>query len=146
ANRMHNHVVLLVKTIDRRLIRALQYAKTLRADEVEALYVDIDGGADAMRKAWADAGFGMRLKVIESPYREVIRPVCDYVRSIERSSCDDVITVIVPEFAPDSLPDTMLHDQTSFWLKQTLFGEPGVIIADVPYHMDDPCPLGGTAS
>ncbi|PKQ29300.1 MAG: amino acid permease [Actinobacteria bacterium HGW-Actinobacteria-10] len=145
ANRMHNHVVLLVKSIDRRLIRALQYAKTLRADEVEALYVDIGGNGDAMRKAWADAGFGIRLKVIESPYREVIRPVCDYVRAIERSSCDDVITVIVPEFAPDSLPDTMLHDQTSFWLKQTLFGESGVIIADVPYHMDDPCPLGGTA-
>lgn len=145
ANRLHNHVVLLAKGIDRRLIRALQYAKTLRADEVEALYVDISGDAGAMRKVWADADFGMRLTVIESPYREVIRPVCDYVRSIERKSCDDVITVIVPEFAPESLPDTMLHDQTSFWLKQTLFGEPGVIIVDVPYHMDDPCPLGGSA-
>jgi len=145
VNRLHNHVVLLVKSIDRRLVRALQYAKTLRADEIEALYVDITGDADAIRKAWKDAEFGIRLKVIESPYREIIGPICDYVREIPRSSCDDVITVIVPEYAAENAVDSVLHDQTSFWLKQTLFGEPGVIIADVPFHMDDPCAGGGSS-
>lgn len=145
VNRLHNHAVLLVKSIDRRLVRALQYAKTLRADEIEALYVDITGDADAIRKAWQDAEFGIRLKVIESPYREIIGPICDYVRAIPRTSCDDVITVIVPEYAAENFVDTMLHDQTSFWLKQTLFGEPGVIIADVPFHIDDPCAAGGSA-
>ncbi|MDP2233524.1 MAG: APC family permease [Actinomycetota bacterium] len=145
ANRLHNHVVLLVKSIDRRLVRALQYAKTLKADETEALYVDISGDAEAFRAQWQEADFGVRLKVIESPYREIIGPICEYVRSIPRWSCDDVITVIVPEYASENVADTMLHDQTSFWLKQTLFGEPGVIIADVPYHMDDPCAAGGSA-
>lgn len=145
VNRLHNHAVLLVKSIDRRLVRALQYAKTLRADEIEALYVDITGDADAIRAAWQEAQFGIRLKVIESPYREIIGPICDYVRDIPRSSCDDVITVIVPEYAAENFADTMLHDQTSFWLKQTLFGEPGVIIADVPFHIDDPCAAGGSA-
>ncbi len=145
VNRLHNHAVLLVKSIDRRLVRALQYAKTLRADEIEALYVDISGDADAIRKAWQEAEFGIRLRVIESPYREIIGPICDYVREIPRTSCDDVITVIVPEYAAENFVDNMLHDQTSYWLKQTLFGEPGVIIADVPYHIDDPCAAGGSA-
>jgi len=145
ANRLHNHAVLLVKSIDRRLVRALQYTKTLRADEVEALYVDISGDADAIRRAWQEAEFGIRLRVIESPYREIIGPICDYVRAIPRSSCDDVVTVIVPEYAAENAIDSVLHDQTSFWLKQTLFGEPGVIIADVPFHMDDPCAAGGSA-
>jgi hypothetical protein len=42
-NRMHNHVILLVKDIDRRLVRALQYTKSLRADSVEADFVDVSG-------------------------------------------------------------------------------------------------------
>lgn len=144
AGRLHNHVVLLVKDIDRRLVRAMQYARGLKADSLEALFVDTSGSAGEMRTRWANAEFGIKLTVIDSPYREIIRPITDYVRSIERTSCDDVVTVIVPEYAADSLADNMLHDQTSFWLKQTLFGEPGVIIADVPYHPDDPC--GKTAN
>ncbi len=145
VNRLHNHVVLLVKSIDRRLVRALQYAKTLKADETEALYVDISGDAEEFRRAWQEAGFGIRLTVVESPYREIIRPISEHIHAIPRTSCDDVITVIVPEYAAENVADTMLHDKTSFWLKQTLYSEPGVIIADVPYHIDDPCAAGGSA-
>jgi amino acid transporter len=134
-NRLHNHVVVLVKSIDRRLVRALQYAKTLRAESVDAIFVDVSSeeGAEFRRK-WDEAGMGIKLTVIQSPYREVISPVLDYVRDFPRPTKDDVVTVIVPEYAPMNAADAMLHDQTSFWIKQQLFGEEGVIVADVPYH------------
>ncbi len=84
-NRLHNHVIVLVKDIDRRLVRALQYAKTLRADTAEAIFVDVTGEeAEAFRKRWEKAEMGIRLNVIESPYREVIAPLLDYVRNIPR--------------------------------------------------------------
>ncbi len=135
-NRLHNHVIVLVKNIDRRLIRALQYARTLRADEVEALFIDSTGGdmVDEMKRQWSEAGFGIKLTVIESPYREVIQPVLDYVRAFPRPTPDDIVTVIIPEYAPMNAADAMLHDQTSFWIKQQLFGEEGVVAVDVPYH------------
>lgn len=134
-NRLHNHVILLVKDIDRRLVRALQYTKSLRADTVEAVFVDVSGEqAAAFRKEWDEAGLGIRLTVIESPYREVISPVLTYIRSFPRPTRDHVVTVIVPEYAPMNAADAVLHDQTSFWIKQQLFGEDGVIVADVPYH------------
>jgi amino acid transporter len=134
-NRLHNHVVILVKSIDRRLVRALQYAKTLRADSVDALFIDSSGEeGEAFRRTWEKAGLGVKLSVIESPYREVIAPVLDYVRAFPRPNKDHVVTVIVPEYAPMNAADAMLHDQTSFWIKQQLFGEDGVIVADVPYH------------
>jgi len=136
-NRLHNHVVVLVKDIDRRLVRALQYAKTLRADTTEGLYIDVSSeGGDAFRKRWEEADLGMRLTVIESPYREVIGPLVDYVNKVPRPSKDHVVTVILPEYAPTNAADAMLHDQTSFWIKQQLFGTEGVIVADVPYHPD----------
>ena len=134
-NRLHNHVILLVKSIDRRLVRALQYAKALRAETVDAIFIDVSGEeGPAFRKQWDDAQLGIKLTVIESPYREVISPVLDYVRDFPRPTKDDVVTVIVPEYAPMNAADAMLHDQTSFWIKQQLFGEEGVIVADVPYH------------
>ncbi len=136
-NRMHNHVIVLVKDIDRRLIRSLQYAKSLRADKLEAIYVDISGHADDFKRRWDDAEFGVRLTVVDSPFREILGPIMDYIRSVPRPTSDHVVTVILPEYAAEHPADAMLHDQTSFWLKQQLFGEPGVILTDVPYHMGE---------
>jgi len=136
-NRMHNHVIVLVKDIDRRLVGALRYAKNLKADVVEAVFVDISGDGPEMRRRWEEAGVGIRLHVIESPYREIIPVILDYVRSIPRPSKDHVVTVIMPEYAAENPADQALHDQTSFWLKVQLFGEPGVILTDVPYRLED---------
>jgi hypothetical protein len=134
-NRLHNHVIVLVKAIDRRLVRALQYAKTLRADSVEAVFVDVSSEeAAAFRGEWERAGLGVKLTVIESPFREVISPLLDYIRSFPRPTKDDIVTVILPEYAPKNAADYVLHDQTSLWIKRQLFGEDGVILADVPYH------------
>ncbi|MGB4592533.1 MAG: APC family permease [Coriobacteriia bacterium] len=145
-NRMHNHVIVLVKDIDRRLIRSIRYAKSLQADKMEALYIDISGECDAFRARWDKAGFGIRLTVVESPYREIIAPILDFIRAVPRPTCDHVVTVILPEYAPENVGDAILHDQTSFFLKQQLFGEPGVILTDVPYRIDEPtsCALPAT--
>lgn len=144
-NRMHNHVIVLVKDIDRRLIRAIRYAKSLSADKIEAIYVDISGEGKQFQERWDRADFGLRLTCISSPYREILGPIMDYIRSIPRPTIDHVVTVILPEYAPENIGDAMLHDQTSFFLKQQLFGEPGVILTDVPYHIDEPCtPMGAS--
>ena len=133
---LHNHVVLLVSTMDKRMVRAIQYAKTLKADSIEAIFVDLTGESGApMREKWERCDLGIPLTIIDSPYREIIEPIRAYVSGIPRPDVDHAITVIVPEFVPETYVDYMLHDQTAFWIKQTLFRLPGVIIADVPYRM-----------
>lgn len=143
-NRMHNHVIILVKEIDRRLIRAIRYAKSLQADKLEAVFVDIGGSGAKFQQRWHDAQFGIRLTVIDSPYREILGPIMDYIRNVPRPTPDHVITVILPEYASENIGDAMLHDQTSFILKQQLFDAPGVIFTDVPYHIDEPCTMGAS--
>ncbi|MGV8084201.1 MAG: APC family permease [Coriobacteriia bacterium] len=134
-NKLHNHVIVLVKDIDRRLVRALQYARTLRADSTEAVFVDLTGkDAERIRREWDEADFGVKLTIVPSPYREMIRPFIDYIHTFPRPDRDHIVTVIVPEYAPTNVADAVLHDQTSRWLKQQLFGEEGVIVTDVPYH------------
>jgi len=137
-NEMHNHVVLLFSVIDRRLVRAVQYARSIKADVIEGLFVDVTGtkGAD-VRAEWDRLEVGYKLTVIDSPYREIIEPIRDYVCSIPRPTHDHVVTVILPEFVPETRAEYMLHDQTSYWIKQALFELPGVILADVPYHTEE---------
>ncbi len=140
-NALHNHVIVLVKAVDRRLVRALKYAKTLRADSIEAVFVDVTGEeGDRIRKEWTEAEFGVRLIIIPSQYREVIRPVIEHVRAFPRPSSDHVVTVVLPEYAPANIADAMLHHHTSMWIKRQLFGEENVIVTDVPYHpsFDEP--------
>jgi len=137
-NAMHNHVVLLFSTIDRRLVRAVQYARTIKADVIEGLFVDVTGDkADAVRAEWERLEVGYKLTIIESPYREIIDPIRDYVCAIPRPTHDHVVTVILPEFVPETRAEFMLHDQTSYWIKSALFRLPGVIIADIPYHTEE---------
>ena len=137
-NKMHNHVVILFGAIDRRLVRAVQYARSIQADVIEGLFVDATSDkADAVRAEWERLEIGYKLTVIESPYREIIDPIRDYVCSIPRPTHDYVVTVILPEFVPETRAEFMLHDQTSFWIKSALFQLPGVILADVPYHTEE---------
>ncbi len=136
AKRLHNHVVVLVASIDRRIVRALQYARSLKADSIEAIFVDVTSDkAEEMRRMWDECDFGVRLTVIDSPYREIIEPIRKYIHDLPRPTEDHVVTVILPEFVPEDLVDNILHDQTSFWIKRVLFFEPGVIVTDVPYHL-----------
>ncbi len=133
---MRNKVVVLVPGVDRRIVRAIRYAHTLKAESVEAVFVDFTGDrAEQMRAEWERSHIDIPLTVIESPYREIIGPIVNYVRAIPRTPLDDIITVIVPEFVPEGWVDNMLHDQTSFWLKRALFAEHGVVVADVPYRL-----------
>jgi len=140
-NKLHNRVVVFVKSIDRRLVRALQYAKTLKADATEAIFIDVGNEeGERMREEWDRADLGIKLTIIPSPYREIVAPILTFVRNVPRPTTDYIVTVIVPEYAPANAADAVLHDKTSFWIKQQLFGEPGVIVTDVPYHPDFDAP------
>lgn len=153
-NAMHNHVVLLFATIDRRLVRAVQYARSIKADVIEGLFIDVTSDRAAqIREEWERLELGYKLTVIESPYREIVDPIRDYICSIPRPTHDHVVTVILPEFVPETRVEYMLHDQTSFWIKNALFQLPGVILAEIPYHTEEylterpaPCPPGPGAT
>jgi amino acid transporter len=133
---LRNHVVILVARIDRRLLHAIAYAKSLRAVSCEALFVDVFGdGEERMRKEWESCGFDIPLVVLPSPYRELIGPVRDYVRQRALPYGDDeVVTVVLPEWVPAKWSDYLLHDPTPLRIKTAMFGEPDVIVTDVPYH------------
>ena len=77
----------------------------------------------------------MPLKVLDSPYREVVRPIVRYVRELRRQSPRDIVTVFIPEYVVGHWWERLLHNQTAWLLKGRLLLTPGVMVTSVPYQL-----------
>jgi amino acid transporter len=130
------HSVVLISKIHRPTLRALAYAKLLRSDTMEALSVNVDPAETAtLREEWERRGIDVPLKVLDSPYREITRPVIDYVKGLRQDSPRDVVSVIIPEYVVGHWYEHLLHNQSALRLKGRLLFTPGVMVTSVPYQM-----------
>ncbi|MHB9852760.1 amino acid permease [Streptomyces krungchingensis] len=128
--------IVLVSRLHKPTLRALSYARAFRPDQLEALTVSVDREeATALRERWEEYGIDVPLKIIDSPYREVTRPVVEYVRSIRRESPRDLVAVFVPEYVVGHWWENLLHNQSALWLKSRLLFTPGVMITSVPWQL-----------
>ncbi|MGA5316328.1 amino acid permease [Streptomyces pseudogriseolus] len=131
------HSVVLVSKVHRPALRALAYAKLLRSDTLEALSVNVDAEETrALREEWERRGIDVPLKVLDSPYREVTRPVIEYVKSLRTQSPRDVVSVIIPEYVVGHWYEHFLHNQSALRLKGRLLFTPGVMVTSVPYQLE----------
>ncbi len=97
AQPSRNHAIVLVSKIHSPTLRALAYARATRPHDLTALTVAVDPEeAHQLQEEWDRRGLPMPLTVIESPYREITRPILDYVRRIRLQSPRDVVTVFIP--------------------------------------------------
>ena len=93
------HAIILVSKIHKPTLRAIAYARAARPTTIEALTVNVDPGeAERLTAEWERRHIPVPLKVLDSPYREVTRPVISYVKEIRRSSPRDLVTVYIPEY------------------------------------------------
>jgi hypothetical protein len=132
-----NHTVLVpISGIHRGVLNALQYAKSIAPENVSAVYVDFDEEATALlREKWEQWGGGVKLVVLQSPYRELTGPLLRYIYRLDRKRDDDFITVVIPEFVPAKWWQHLLHNQSSLLLKGALLFKKGVVVVNVPYHL-----------
>ncbi|ATE53164.1 MULTISPECIES: APC family permease [Actinosynnema] len=131
-----NHAIVLVSTLHMPTLRALAYAKATRPDVLEAVTVNVDDGdTRKLVRAWEKEGFKVPLKVVESPYREITKPVLDYVKRIRTANPRDVVTVFIPEYVVGRWWESILHNQSALRLKGRLLFEPGVMVTSVPWQL-----------
>jgi amino acid transporter len=130
-------VVVPISGIHRGVIGALEYAKAISGGNVRAVYVDIDEEATRkLREKWEQWGAGVKLVVLPSPYRSLIRPLLRYLNRVRRRGNVEIITVVLPEFVPARWWQHLLHNQSSLLLKGALLFRRGIIVTSVPYHLE----------
>lgn len=130
------HAVVLVSHLHRPTMRALAYARASRPSVLEAVTVGVDADEVAsLRAQWEAAELPVPLKVLDSPFREITRPVLTYVRSIRRESPRDLVVVYIPEYVVGRWWEHLLHNQSALRLKSRLLFTPGVVVASVPWQL-----------
>ena len=121
-------------------IRAIRYAKQFSKD-VRVLTISTTPEAEVrfMRrwKRFPDLTEDVLLVVIEYDYRDILRPLVEYiVNSSEQEFPGMLTTVVVPEFIPETRTAGFLHNQTANRLRSRLRLHPNIVVIDVPFHID----------
>ena len=130
------HCLVLVSKLHLPTMRALAYARATRPDTIEALTVNIDTAETrALVREWESRSISVPLKVVESPYREINRPVVDYVKRLRDQSPRDVVIVYIPEYVVGHWWEQLLHNQSALRLKTRLLYERGVMVTSVPWQL-----------
>ncbi|WP_425484530.1 APC family permease [Allobranchiibius huperziae] len=130
------HVIVLVSKIHKPTMRALAYARATRPAVLEALTVDVNHEeTQALKDEWKRRDIPVTLSTVASPYREITRPVINYVRAIRRDSPRDVVMVYIPEYVLGKWWEQLLHNQSALRLKARLLFTPGVMVTSVPWQL-----------
>ncbi len=152
------HSIVLVSKVHRPTLQALAYARATRPSVLEAVTVAVDPDeARALAEEWEERKIPVPLKVLDSPFREITRPIVDYVRELRRESPRDLVTVFVPEYVVGKWWEQLLHNQSALRLLARLRFTPGVVVTSVPYLLEsgraafkagqkDPSAAGGDAT
>ena len=127
------HAVVLVSNLLTPTLRALAFAQAMAPASLRAVNVATEGADNPLPAEWKSRGVPVPLVVVESPYRETVRPVQLYVRQLRRDYPGDVVSIIIPQYVVGHWWQNLLHNQTALRLKTRLLFEPSVAVTSVPW-------------
>ncbi|MGY1804490.1 APC family permease [Blastococcus sp. SYSU D00922] len=131
------HAVVLVSKVHKPTLRALAFARATRPDALTALTVNVDDADTRQLQAdWERYDIPVPLTVLESPFREITRPVVDFVKNVRRESPRELVVVFVPQYVVGHWWENVLHNQSALRLRARLQFQPGVMITTVPWQLE----------
>ncbi|HEY2981161.1 MAG TPA: APC family permease [Anaerolineales bacterium] len=135
---IRHRVVMPISNVHQGTLAALRYARML-SDDVTAIHVSIDPvESDKVRKKWEKWGEGVRMLILDSPYRLFLEPLLDYIADLEdHRQPGETITIVVPEFVSRNRLSATLHTNTANLLRSQLRNQPGIVITNVPYQVSE---------
>ncbi|RME42669.1 MAG: APC family permease [Chloroflexi bacterium] len=132
-------VIVPIGDIHRGSLRAIRYAKHFSKDVRVISISTSEPMRERLLERWnrfPQITGDCKLEIIDYEYRDILTPLVDYIVNVtENEFPGQLITVVVPEFVPDSLWGHLLHNQTANILRIRLRAHEDVAVIDVPYHL-----------
>jgi amino acid transporter len=130
------HVIVLVSKLHAPTLRALAFARATRPQTLTALTVRTSPEeTEQLMREWVERDVPVPLTVLDSSFRDVTRPVIEYIAHLRRESARDVVSVFVPEYVVGHWWEQVLHNQSALRLKTRLLFQPGVMVTSVPFRL-----------
>ena len=132
----NNHAIVLVSKLHLPTLRAIGYASAARPSSIQAVTVEVyEDDVTELKKQWLEREISVPLTVVASPYREITRPVVDFVKRMRSENPNDIVTVYIPEYVLGHWWEQLLHNQSALRLKSRLLFQRRVVVASVPYQL-----------
>jgi hypothetical protein len=131
-----DRVIILVGGVHQGTLAALRFARTVTED-ITAVHIATDPlEAEKIQQKWEQHGEGIRLVILNSPYRLMIEPLLEYMERIEAvKKQNEIITIVVPRFIPKHRWANVLHMRTAETLRKVLLNRDDIVIVEVPYQV-----------
>jgi hypothetical protein len=134
-----HQVIVPIASLNQIALQTLAYARSIARgpdDVVSAVHITDDPtAAETLQEQWEEWQCGVQLTIVESPYRSLVGPLLAYIDAMHAQHPDKTLTVVLPEMVPAHWWEQVLHNQTALRLKAALLFRPGIVVADVPYHL-----------
>jgi amino acid transporter len=133
-----HHIIVPISSLSKPTIYALEYARSLTSNVI-AIHVGTDNKSiDKLKKQWKDMDIDVLLITKYSRYRTIVGPLIKYISDISKSAGpNEKVTVIMPEFVTHKWWGKLLHNHTSFFLREAMlnFSNKNIAITTFPYHL-----------
>ncbi len=152
----HNEAPVVVVPIESWNImteRALRFGIRLSPDVI-AVHVRVPGiihddhgdqRADELQEVWSkkvepmfrsDKQSAPRLEMLDSPYRQIFRPLTAYLQTVKEEYPDRLISVVIPELVETHWFDWLLHNHQATALKAGLLflADPRIVVINIPWY------------
>lgn len=132
-----NLAIIPISGITNAVDKSIAYAK-LTSDDIIVVHVAVgETNEKKLQAKWKSLYPDIRLVVLHSEYRDVIKPITRFIDKINHKATaeDYLITVIIPQFITNRRWHNLLHNQTSFMLKVHLFYRKNIVISTIPYKL-----------
>jgi hypothetical protein len=129
-------VIVAAPSINRAVIQAVRVALTM-SDDVELVHVTTDPDeGEAFRERAERQLPGVRVVIVESPFRTLVKPIVRYVEVAADEDPERVTIVLLPEHMPMNWWDRLLYNQSTHRIRAALVGRSEIVVLDVPYRRD----------
>jgi amino acid transporter len=130
------HVIVPVPEVTRDVVQAIKFGRSMSRD-LTAVHVtdDVERGED-IRTRFERQIPGIPFVIVESPYRQLVRPLVRYLEFTAGRIGDDVLVVLLPEYVPRHWWEKYLYNENARRIREALLGRKKILVADVPYRRD----------
>ncbi|MCU9613243.1 APC family permease [Caldibacillus lycopersici] len=133
-----NIIIVPVSGITRVVEHSLNYAKSLHASQIIAVYVGFDRESIiTFEEKWKKLHPDVRIVTLYSYYRNIVGPLGKFVDLVSHKAEQShySVTVVIPQFIPKKGWHNMLHNQMSLMVREFLLHKKNVIVSTVPYRL-----------
>lgn len=131
-------VVVPVASINKMTLATLSYALSMNPEEIVALHVagtpEREARFHARWKNW-NADPRIKLAVVESQYRSVIRPMVRYIDHLTGLFAEGRVVVVIPELLVEKSWQNILHNHMAVALEAVLIFRRRIAVTVVPYRL-----------